>query len=497
MKILYLLILILLIAPISAERIEIGQGDYIYQNETVDISLAGSWPDYKVAWCASNNPECDPPELVVQLKGNLHTYWMDPSIFTHYGDYFRWDGEWHRGENSMAFRYMPGERPVYLNLTENVTVNETLVPVKLGPFRWVVARGDNLNFTIVTNRTDPCHLWIWSDSDSLYGIPLNNVNSTYFVELSSSQTLGLQPGSYKAYLQFDGKNGIQDIYYNDEYLMSPYNTKIAPVVPLTYWNLGNARMQYDEYANSIVYYDDEIIPVDIIIGDPAITITSVSQEENKLYISGSTNWKENTSIILKLDPENYPLANDAKFHTWQTYVYGEVDEYRTFETAVKISPGDLAIGPHHIDMQKYGDTDSPISSYDFKRTDTYVMPTPTPERVALFVDPDYLPIPVRQTVTATPVQNMTAKPAATPTKTPVPVNTTIPAPGLTPGAIPNDMTGVTPEETIPTTSNDTATNASGNVTLAPTPTPDPNIHVPVPVWVPVLAILIIIFRRKP
>jgi hypothetical protein len=417
---------------------------------------------------------------------------MDPTIFTHYGDYYRWDGEWHPAEYALAFRYMPGERPVYLNLTANETGNETPPPVKLGPFRWIVARGDNPKFTIVTNRTDPCHLWVWSDNDNMFGIPLNNVNSTYFIELAPAQTLGLQPGSYKAYLQFDGKNGIQDIYYNDNYLMSPYNNKLAPEVPLMHWNLGNARMQFDEYARSIMYYDDEIVPVEVIVGDPAITVTSVVQEEGKLYIAGSTNWKENTSILLKLDPENYPLANDAKFHTWQTYVYGEVDEYRTFETAVKISPDDLCIGPHHIDMQKYGDVDSPISSYDFKRTDTYVMPEPTPERVAVFVNPDYIPIPQKTKVAASPTP--------TPVKTVKPrsMNTTPPVPGRTPGAIPNDMTGVTLEETPSITSNTTSGNVTvSNVTVTLTPTHDPNIHVPVPVWIPVLALLIAIFRRKP
>jgi hypothetical protein len=489
MRVLYLLILILLITPVSAERIEIHQGDYIYQNETVDISLAGSWPDYKVAWCASNNPECDPPELVVQFKGNLHTYWMDPAIFTHYGDYYRWDGEWHRGENALAFRYQPGERPVYLNLTKNETENETPPPVQIGPFRWILARGDNPSFTIITNRTDPCHLWVWSDSDALYGLSMNNVNSTYFVNLSSAQTLGLKVGTYRAYLQFDGRNGIQDIYYHDLYLQSPYNNRIAPPVPLTYWGLGNTRMQFDEYALSIVYYDDVIIPVEVVVGDPEITITSVVQEENKLYISGATNWKENTSIILKLDPENYPLDNDAKFHTWQTYASGTMDSYRTFETAVQISPDDLSIGPHHIDMQKYGDIYSPISSYDFKRTDVYVMPIPTPKQVAVFVDPDYLPIPTRQVATVNTTQIKTVKP----TTVPVTTNSTPIVPGLTPGPIPNDMTGVTPEQTFPAE----ATILSVNATASPTPTHDQNIHVPIPAWVPILAILFVVIRRKP
>ena len=483
----------------SAERIEIGQGDIIYQNETVDISLAGSWPDYQVAWCAANNDVCDPPDIVVQLQGNLHQYWMGSGNFSKFGTCYRWDGEWHRGENAVAFRYLPGTRPVYLNQTNITTGNTTdLKPVILGPWQYLVARGDSPSWSINANRTDPCHLWVFGDNPDLLDVRLANDNYTYMVNLTSGNTLGLKPGTYPSYLQFNGNNSIQDIYFADMTLDTPYDDTFVPDVPVTYWNLSKAKEQYDTLAQTMPYYDDVIIPVSVVVEDPGMSVTNVEQDQDKLWISGVTNWDSGTEITLVLDPGQYPLPKDRRAHTWLSWARGGIDERRTFSTALKISAGDIAVGPHDIEMTVNDTGNLTISTYNFWRSDVYVMPTPTPERRPVLLTADMQVIPTVPTpLPTTPGPNVTLVQFDRDSQygyDRVPITVT-PAPTWTPtGNVGVSLaSGLEPTLNITATMTPHAVNRTGNATV----TPDGNIHVPVPVWVPVLALaLVAVWRRR-
>lgn len=470
-------IAVILSPPASANTTVISQGDTIYWNETVDISLAGSWPTYQVAWCSPDDDVCDPPDIVIQLKGNLHQYYMDPTIFTHYGDYYRWDGTWHKNEYSLAFKYKPGARPTEpKNLTNTSNLVGSSHPITYGPFKWVIARGDDPDINLIINRTDICHLWIWTNTVEFYDIPLQNNNSTYYVQFTKEQTMNITPGTYHAYLQFNGNNGIQDIQYDEGYdLITPYNTHLVKEVSISPLDIGNARLQFDQYIPAIPYYDDVIIPVEVDIENPSIVVTYVQQEPDKLYISGVTSWKDNTSMSLTLDPDQYPIALDRERHTWTSWSSGGSDALRTFTTALDISASDLSKGPHHIDMKADKDPLGPVSSYDFLKTDVYVMPTPTPQWVSLLTDINGNPIPT-------------------------------PAPPVTSSITPNQ----TPEQPVVSSvvvlddnGNATVNSTVSNVTevhLTPgpvTPTPnDPNIRVPVPIWIPLAAILYIVMRKR-
>ncbi|MFA5378835.1 MAG: hypothetical protein WC455_23990 [Dehalococcoidia bacterium] len=473
-----------IIPVVSAERIEIGQGDKVYENETVDISLAASWPDYAVTWCADNDPECDNPKEIIELTGNLHKYWMNPAIFKHFGTYYRWDGEWHTGENQMAFIYVKGTRPTtanlvsgntLLNTTSNYTQPSGTINPSYGPYKWIVARYDNPEFTTLVNRTDSCHMWLWMQTDEFYNVPVYNENSTYYIRFNASQTEDMKTGKYKAYLQFDGPNGIQDIYYDigSSAFKSIYNRQIAPEVTLSSALMfTNSSAQFDRYAASIQYYDDVVYPIEMIVEDPTVRVTSVSQNDGKLYISGISSWKANTSLTLKLDPEQYPDPDDARQFVWSTWVQGGVDSYRKFNTALSFDWNDLSIGWHHIDITRTGDPDSPVTTYDFRRSDIYVMPTPTPERVAVLVGMDY--------------SEISAGTSETVAITPDPTETQ------------NSQSVVVLEEDYvlnETTTEPAASHTPGPV--KPTPTRDNNIHVPLSPIPGILAIMaiLLLFRR--
>jgi hypothetical protein len=382
----------------------------------------------------------------------------------------------------MAFTYRKGIRPNSSdlsgadNLTPDLDADYIVggISPKFGPFKWVIARYDDPSFQVTVNRTDRCHVWIWMDTDEFYDIPVPNENSEYFISFNETQTIAMKAGNYVAYLQFDGPNNIQDVYYDESTmsLKSIYNLQIAPDSALSENTLfNNSSGKFDQYTSSIRYYDDIIIPVSISVKEPAIWITAISQENNKVYISGTTSMKANTSITLKLDPEQHPRQIDSTAFTWETTARGTPDAVRTFETALAFDWTELSIGRHHIDLQKTGDPDFPVTSYEFRRGDIYVTPTPTPKRVAVITGIDYSDIPTQTTAPTITV-------------------TTIPATPIAPAIV--DLS----ESDNISTQHTTGPVSSTRWNVSPTQTRDPNIHVPIPIWIPVIAMIIFVLLRR-
>ena len=376
MKRLFILSLLLLVSPVSAS-IQVAQGDVVYMNETVDISLAVAYPDFQVAWCEARNYDCDPPDQVIDITGNMHNYWLNPEKFR-YGTYYRWDGEWHRAENAVAFKILPGTRPVK---KINQTINKTEVQIVQheGPYEYLIARGDTPTVYTVLNRSDSCQLWVFSDSMNTYDLSLEYSNDTYSRTFAKSETLGMSVGEYDGYIQCNGNNGLQDIFLLNGELDTPYDDRIVPDVPIIAWNLLNVKRQFDQLASDIPRFDDKLIPIRISVVDPTITITSVEQDEKKLYIMGSTSWSNGTTITLRLDPDNYVLQKEIALHTWTTFTNGPIDAPRTFATALSLDKEELFVGMHEITSTVESKGDIAVSSYNFRISDVMVMPTPTPE----------------------------------------------------------------------------------------------------------------------
>jgi hypothetical protein len=490
------LVIAIMVSPSIAETITIAQGDPVYVNETVDISMAVSWPLYELAYCNATDYVCDPPDKIISVTGNMHSYWINPSVFNQYGTYYRWDGAWHKGEYSVAFNLMKGERPTHQNTTEfiNTTENTTAPIVTYGPYSWVVAKGDDVSFSIQTNRTDPAHLWVWSNDYEMYDIPVQNDNSTYFFNFTYDQTHDMKAGNYTAYLQFNGKNGIQDVFFDKESLelQSPYNVHIADTIGLTNWSdngYGN-RVTFDSYAKTIRYYDDYIQKITLTMQNPSVIVTSVDQDpvNSKLYISGYTSYKDGTVLNLYLDPSQYPLERDKADHTWQTYAKGGIGSTRTFATALPVKIDDLGIGMHHIEIRNLNDTAGGYTTYDFRRTDTYVMPTPTPKDVAILIAADYLPIP---THTTEPVPNYYTN-TTNATSTSVANSAVVVIGNSTTGEL--SVVNATPTIAVV----HTVGPANSSELPEPAKTYDPNIHVPLPLWIPLLALIggLLIWRRN-
>jgi len=468
-----LILALALLSPVSA--IDVRQGDYAYINETVDLSLAVSWPDFAVAYCKNDGYGCIPPDQIIQITGNMHKYYLDPSIWR-LGTYYRWDGTWHSAENMVAFTILPGDRPAVINATTqpiNTTTDVQIKPIE-GPYHFTLARGDTALFKTYLNRSDAGHLWIFAATKDSYDIPLEMDNQTYSTNLTYNQTFALTVGKYEGYMQFNGKNGMQDVFIKDGFLDTPYDDAIVPDVDLELWNLINMRGKFDKLTNDTPYFDDVLIPITIQILDPIIMITDVEQSEDTLLISGTTTWSDGTVITLKLDPDNYKLASDIAMHTWESTAHGSMDTARVFNTAMKLKKEELYVGVHEIKLSTEVNSFKTEMFYNFRISDIYVMPTPTPGVTRKILAMDYSEINNRNvTPTIAPANEIVVTDYNRTRTTTIPIT---PTPELTIG---NETTPVpTPER------------------LLPVATEDPNITVPLPAWMGILAVLIVVLRKR-
>jgi hypothetical protein len=443
---------ILLIAPASA--LVISQGDSVYLNETHDITLAVSYPTYQVAWCAAGNADCDPPDQVIDTEqGNLEKYWIDPTVFK-IGTYYRWDGEWHPAENAVAFIVKPGKRPVNLTRVNNTTVKAADEPVLVdGPFHYIVPRGDASEvYTVLNSQTLPCHLWVFSNTLDTYNLPMGKNQARYSYHFTEAQSLDMSVGEYSGYIQCDGRNEWQDIYLDGNILDTPYDNNKVPDVTIEEWNLLNAKRQFDELKQRIPRFDDDLTPITVSVVDPSITISSIEQGPDKLWISGTTTWGNNSPITLKLDHDNYKLSADIALHTWKTFATGSIDAPRTFATAISLNKEELAIGIHEITAKADRNANTAVSSLTFMVSDVYVMPTPTPETKRMIYGKDWEVIPQKIEPTPEPTENLTETWGGWVTITPEPETNATPTPNTTATTIATTSTTAIPtaEKTIPT-----------------------------------------------
>lgn len=466
----------------SADAIRIGQGDDVFQGEYVDLSLAVAWPDFTVVWCKDGDSGCNPPDQIITIDKFQHNYYIDPEIF-HPGWYYRWSGEWNRGEYSNAFRVRTGTRPapvVNLTPTPTPTPEPGIDTRGNGPFEYLVARGDNIGMTFHYKSDDVCgtggdndeaHLWLFGtlgSTDSLMDIPLKTLgNGDYMLHISSDDTFGLDVGKYNGYVQFPGLNGRRDVYWDNlgQCLDTPYDDAIVPDVAVNLLNPEQVQKSFDALVYDAKYSDDLIVPIVLTMKQPEIIITDIVQGEETLWISGTTTWWNETEMTIRLDPDNYALAQDKAEHTWTTKATGNQIDYRRFSLEVPISMKDMYVGAHELKITIEKNRYATDVYHTFEITTTYVMPTPTPYIKKYISGMNNSGVNV---VTMAPTP--TPAPAYVAYAGEIPVNTTVQTTAPTP--VPSKTPVKTPTP-VPT----------------PTPTKDNNVYVPgFPWWVAVMAI---------
>lgn len=485
----------------NAQIIELHQGSDAYLGEHVDISLAVSFPKYELAWCKNEVYQCDPPDQVIAVTGNMHNYYLNPAIFN-VGRYYRWDGEWHPAENADAFTIKEGVRPnITPTQTQNLTsanatiayVNKTL---KQGT-SIIVARGDSGIFTYENpDMIGNGHMWLFGGDEFVRGgtvsrldLPLNNNNGSYTFILASNFTNDLDYGDYTGYIQFDGKNSWQDCYYIPDYktpfnatypiLESPY--KKVNSVDINGQNPENIKKAFETMVQDPVYSDDYLVPITMKVLYPDISIFEFYELNDTIYVSGATSLNEEATITGMIDPEHWVSTIEKQDNTFFAEITGDISTIREFEIKMPLRWGELSIDDHDIlfEGRGYGNDLKATRSMVLPVSDVYVMPTPPPSRKKIIVE-EY----GWHTVTLVPTATPTPMTAQTTTE-PVPVHT-------------GNFTSTVTETNPPVTSH----NQSVSTTIPTTvpvakPTAEKTIPtIPVFPLLGVLAVLIVLWRKR-
>ena len=244
--------LLMLISPVHAYSV--GQGDTVYLNDTCDLSLVVSWPDYQLAWCSSGQPDCSSPYIIDLGYENQHRVLITPDRFK-IGSYYRWDGAWHRGENMYAME-VSSIRPVPKIIVENNTIvaieQNVTEAARMNNTHILLARGDAINYTYTPENSVDTGAYIWmfrSNADSTgYGILgermiYSYATKSYTWEIPYTKSETIPEGEYSGYIQLVGLNKHQDVFFSEHHetakyvyedvLDTLYDDNLVPDVPIT------------------------------------------------------------------------------------------------------------------------------------------------------------------------------------------------------------------------------------------------------------------------
>jgi hypothetical protein len=487
---------ILLLLPQVSAYYEVHQGDTVFLGETVDISRVLSWSG-QFAWWASDEPG-DYPDRIVNFNdvGFMYKYYIDPAKYCE-GTWHKWDGIFETHGNSVAFIVKKGTRN---QTTESFPGKATPVPTPtpVPPSKNIpkdthilIARGDEgtirygLDYNQSEGKEQGAYLWLFGTVDSttkILGEPLtySKNDSVYSFVFTPEMTQGLVEGWFTGYLQFTGPNGFQDVFYVKSHkfesdgnlhqnLETPYDDKIIPDVNIDPFIPIRISQEFEILEKKSQYCDDILVPITMEIARPQINFRDYYNTGDNITILGDTTMAEGTMIVFMIDPQRWALEYDKMAHTWSTVVTGLQKEPRTFGIDMPINWKEMAVGANHTiraTVEKYKIKTEQFK--DFKVTDVYIIPTPTPEKDRVLVE-EYGWHILNVTPTATPV----------PTEAPTPTIT--------------ETSNVTANIT---TAQTTMITIIPTPTAVPTPKPTPTIRVPVETATILIAVGLGLWRMK-
>lgn len=438
------------VIPVDA-YCEATQGSTVYLGETCDITRVVGWQQ-QFAYFYEGYP-VGTPDIIANAEGFQHKYYIDPKIFVP-GLWYKWDGEIEHAGNMDAFWVVNGTRPVVVDNTTTPVVltpenpNATIVTA-ISKTKINIARGESLNYIYRTNE-DKGKAWVWIfDASTKYlGMPMTNNGTYYNYVFTTGLTQTLSPRTYRGYLQFAGGNNKQDVFYSSE------NTIDSVYKDVPRYNLSDiTKPQYEAVFLNMTadknYSDDYIVPFQITVKDVIITIREYYPDGNMLVVAGTTTLSSDTTIKCIIDPDHWTTARDKTLNTYTVVVTGDIDDDRQFKVMLPLKWDELSIGEHIIRLSVDEKGIKYTAEKEFRITDTFVMPTPTPATVKMVMsDAGFYQV--------TP----------TPTPKPSPMITCTPAPTPVPTPTSNITTNITP-----------TVNATPTKQPTPTPIPTPTTYV--------------------
>jgi hypothetical protein len=288
-----------------------------------------------------------------------------------------------------------------------------LIPLSVSAQNYTLARGDSL---LIPFNDAPWTIWIFSKlgTDHIYDAHnADDYKGNMFFQINGTESESLHPGEYIIVKQFIGRNGIKEVSYeqrynysnfSNEYLTSPF--KGVPDIDINGWQPADVLKKVQEItANS-----DDVLEYDtLIVEDPLTVVKSVDRDWNNIYLYGTSNLQENSSITILWDADRLVSESDYFFNTFHTYVKTKDDGTRYWETGINVSFQDLPVGKHWVSIIALNKTttaaftvgelyknQTPIRNETVKYLWDGVIVTPTPEIIKV-------PVPYEVTVVKTVV----------------------------------------------------------------------------------------------
>jgi hypothetical protein len=444
--ILLIMVLIPILLPFAlAGCVVEEQGDPVYLGETCDVSRVVGWKS-QFAYFASG-VESETPTKIVDVSGFMYRHYIDPNKYV-VGDWYKWEGMYERGGNNWAFRVMEGTR----NETTPL-VNVTPIPTKKPGAAAIVipkdthillARGDDgiikygLDAGVVGGVQQDAYLWLFGTGEVKtqvisYKMIYSENDLGHRYDFTPEETNLFDLGGYTGYIQFIGKNGRQDVFYDKSTnsLDSPYKDvkpiKLDGLLP------ANIQKEFETLTKPSGYSDDFLVPISMEVTNPDVTIKEYYEQDNDIVIIGTTTMSEGTVLVVQVDPDNFALAEEVAANKHVTEAEGKISEPRRFSIQFPLKWDEMAIGHHKIrvDINTYKIKTS--IDQDFDVTGSWVNPTPTPElRKAIISEGGTHLYENGSAVNKGGFVDPTATPTPTPEPTPIPTPTLPPTPVLTP-----------------------------------------------------------------
>jgi hypothetical protein len=220
-----------------------------------------------------------------------------------------------------------------VNGLQNASIDEGIISISTGD--------DAIITGAVNDESRSGQIWLYTGNyaNLAYGQePIdisynNNSNKTEF-RARINKSLNLKSGKYKIFIQFNGKNNVQEVLYDKS------NTKLySPwiyIKPLDVSNnIAAIPMKAEQYCkDNIKYCDDIFYNKTIVIEGPFIKFSDQYQVQNDqlditknslLYIGGITNIDPTNIINVTLDYNQFVTAkidtkNDLGYYKWYAYL---------------------------------------------------------------------------------------------------------------------------------------------------------------------------------
>jgi hypothetical protein len=335
--------------------------------------------------------------------------------------------------------------------------------------------GDDAVITgTISDESRNGHIWLYTGdySNLVYGqepINITNINASHYeFNVILNKSLNLKSGKYKLFIQFDGKNDVQEVLYDmkNTKIYSPW-IYVKPIDVSS--NIAEIPTRAEKYCNANKNYcDDTFYNTTIVIEGPFIRLSDQYQVQNDqlditknslLYVGGVTNIDPTNTINVTLDYTQLVTAriderNTLGYYKW--YAYLNISRLRSGDHTILIESSKTDPIKNILTISEY-------------------IPTPVPTQVPI----KYVRGEVNNFVSVTNVPP-TVKPTSTPIIADENNKEFIPIITDTPIQAPSGAIYITP----------TATN---NISIV---TPSPTAKSSVKIIIPIISIILLILISK-